>query len=82
MVKLITDIYCPTFITEPHTGRRGFLIYRLRLPKKWFKPEKQERVSYRMPDGTWIVSPENYEYYSKAFDAYALDIKPTIKPWR
>ena len=61
-LTVIPDKYCPTFHTTAHTGWRGFLIYGRwpRLPKRWFKAEKQDRVFYKTD--RWIIcSAENYE---------------------
>lgn len=47
---IIPDAHCPTWKYLPHVGWRGFMIRRLRLPKRWFRPEARERVLYRMGD--------------------------------
>lgn len=65
-LEIVPDVYCATWQTTPHKGWRGFLIYRLPyflcLPKRWFKPEKKDRVVYWLPDGRAIVSYETYAY--------------------
>lgn len=57
-MRVIADMHCPTWRFFPHEGWRGFLIKKLRMPKRWFKPERKERVMYSF--GNMIVcSPES-----------------------
>lgn len=68
-LRVMADIYCPTWRHESHKGWRGFFIRRLRMPKQWFKPEKKHRVLYWMTrQKTVVCSPENYSVILKAME--------------
>ena len=66
-IRVGYDILCPTWRTIYHKGWRGFLIYKLRLPKKWFKPEGRTRVFYKVDD-LIVCSPENYVWINEGID--------------
>lgn len=59
-LELVPDMHCPTWQVTRHKGWRGFLIYRLGLPRRFFRPEKKERILYWLPDGRAVVSFETY----------------------
>jgi hypothetical protein len=67
-ITIIPSMYCNTWNTYRHKGWRGFLIYGwrpfglrfLRAPKKWFKPERKERIFYFIPGDKIVCSFENY----------------------
>lgn len=62
--NVIADVSCATWRTIHHGGWRGFLIYRCRLPRRWFKPERKERVFFQVGQSIYC-SYETYAFIRK-----------------
>lgn len=59
-MKFVPDRHCPTWQLS-YTGWRKWVVKHLPVAR-WVKPNVKERVMYRTPDGTFVCSPETYEY--------------------